>query len=611
MAYVVEWFFSAETQLIGTDNGGQSWTALSLPSSCGSRAQAVGSGSGLLVVAGEGGSCISSDGGSSWTTLNGNWDNRFAYAWPNETGTFVLGGDQGLYMTSNTGQSWSSLNGGIMNSLDTSVAVNGSTILVAVQDYAVINSLDGGSTWSSSGIGDAGGEDGTVAFNPANPNYAYTCTTGALAVSTNGGVAFTQAQGLPNGPCDNAIVGAKSQLAFDPASPSTMYTGSIFGVFKSTDWGVNWKALPWNLEVQAIAVDPTNSSHILVSGCCTGNDEISYTMDGGQTWNQAALPSAGGRIWTIAIDPSNPSVVLAGADASPGGGGGILLSTDGGRTFVQDNTGIQPSINASYGFASDIEFAPNSQLVVAATSAGIYASLAGSDWQSIQGSIVPVLVTSASWTSPNTLYISTFGEGILRGTLSASALLTSPGAPTAVTGTSSENGEAAITWVPPASNGGTPIISYVVRFSPDNGADWTTATSNAVGSSYTVTGLNNGGSYVFEVAAVNSTGTGAYSSLSNVVTPKAPRPATVVVLFNSKASSLSAAAKKTITTLATQLIQGARVVVTGFARGNSMLARSRAEAVTRLLLSLVDVHVTQKTNTTIAVNKVTVATTAN
>jgi alpha-tubulin suppressor-like RCC1 family protein len=74
-----------------------------------------------------------------------------------------------------------------------------------------------------------------------------------------------------------------------------------------------------------------------------------------------------------------------------------------------------------------------------------------------------------------------------------------------------------LTWTAPA-NGGAPITDYVVQYSLNNGAVWSTlhqgvhATNSAV-----VTNVFTGVNYVFRVAAKNAAGVGAYSSKSAAV----------------------------------------------------------------------------------------------
>jgi hypothetical protein len=101
-----------------------------------------------------------------------------------------------------------------------------------------------------------------------------------------------------------------------------------------------------------------------------------------------------------------------------------------------------------------------------------------------------------------------------------------PAAPTNVTATAG-SAQASLTWTAPSSNGGATITDYVVQYSSNSGSTWTTV--NRVAStttSATVTGLTNGTSYIFRVAAVNSAGTGSYSANSESVTPRSVgRPA--------------------------------------------------------------------------------------
>jgi hypothetical protein len=90
---------------------------------------------------------------------------------------------------------------------------------------------------------------------------------------------------------------------------------------------------------------------------------------------------------------------------------------------------------------------------------------------------------------------------------------TVPGAPTSVTATAG-NAQASVQWTAPASNGGSPILSYTVTSNPAGG---TASTLGAT--STTVTGLTNGTSYTFTVIATNAIGPSAGSLPSNAVVP--------------------------------------------------------------------------------------------
>jgi titin len=90
--------------------------------------------------------------------------------------------------------------------------------------------------------------------------------------------------------------------------------------------------------------------------------------------------------------------------------------------------------------------------------------------------------------------------------------------------------QARLTWNAPASNGGLPVIDYVVEVRAAGAATWTTfADGVSAATSATVTGLTNGVTYTFRVTAKNSFGSSAASAESSPVvvlglpgTPSAP-----------------------------------------------------------------------------------------
>lgn len=94
---------------------------------------------------------------------------------------------------------------------------------------------------------------------------------------------------------------------------------------------------------------------------------------------------------------------------------------------------------------------------------------------------------------------------------------TVPDAPTSVMALAG-NGQATVSFIAPASNGGSAITSYTVTSNPDN------LKVTGINSPLTVTGLSNGVSYTFTIVATNTKGNSEISSLSNSVIPSILTP---------------------------------------------------------------------------------------
>jgi hypothetical protein len=96
---------------------------------------------------------------------------------------------------------------------------------------------------------------------------------------------------------------------------------------------------------------------------------------------------------------------------------------------------------------------------------------------------------------------------------------TFPGAPTIGSPTFG-NASATVRWTAPSSNGGSAITGYLVRALDITGAQvGALHPADATATSLVVTGLTNGSTYLFQVAATNAVGTGPNSALTSLVVP--------------------------------------------------------------------------------------------
>ena len=110
---------------------------------------------------------------------------------------------------------------------------------------------------------------------------------------------------------------------------------------------------------------------------------------------------------------------------------------------------------------------------------------------------------------------------VLSTDVTVSPIELTPNAPRSVSVVSGDS-QVTLTWKESTWNGGVYEISgYAVQSTVDDGATWTTVTADTGTTDpfYIATGLTNGETYKFRVAAVNAAGAGAYSSSSLSTTP--------------------------------------------------------------------------------------------
>jgi hypothetical protein len=239
------------------------------------------------------------------------------------------------------------------------LAVKGAKLFLGTNQNGLLRSTDRGNTWTTiAALGDTTGV-GSVLFDAAGNVYAAP-SSGGLWTSADG-VVWTQIAGLSDvvyqmkysqstntiwltanktSPQDQGGTGGGSVWTYDVAAQSfaqvTMPSKAWNGYTKDFGYG-------------AVAVDPTNASHVIVvtNGWWRGNanprtpstfvpSEAMYrTVDGGKNWSDILLngkfdtvsaawaaSSNPGWITALAIDPANSDHVIFGT------GGGVWSTTN-------------------------------------------------------------------------------------------------------------------------------------------------------------------------------------------------------------------------------------------------------------------------------------------
>lgn len=229
---------------------------------------------------------------------------------------------------------------------------------------------------------------------------AVTATQAATITSSSPGdfsLAATQTPWTPIGPApalngNTLVSGRITAIAIDPQNTSVIYAGAADGgVWKSVNGGTNWAPLTDqqnSLSTGSIELDPSNSSIVYVgTGEGNGNADAVYgagilkSTDAGASWQNIQSPfvtsSVSLPIGSIAIDPANSSIVLAGTRSLAGAssGVGIYRSTDGATTWAQVNTNDVFSIkflpnNPSVVLAAGFDDNASKKLIFRSTDAG-------------------------------------------------------------------------------------------------------------------------------------------------------------------------------------------------------------------------------------------------
>jgi len=180
--------------------------------------------------------------------------------------------DGGMYKSTNGGSSFSMINGGLQAvQFYASIAVsptNGNIIVGGLQDNGVVRY--NGTGWTSV----AGGDGGPSVFHPTNGNIVLSSNDARRVLrSTNGGTSFTEVLSSWAFAADSRTA-FMAPLAVSKSNPLVVYSGSD-NLHKSTNGGVSWTGNNYStansyIEAQhktavALAVSPTDENKLYVS----------------------------------------------------------------------------------------------------------------------------------------------------------------------------------------------------------------------------------------------------------------------------------------------------------------------------------------------------------
>jgi photosystem II stability/assembly factor-like uncharacterized protein len=266
--------------------------------------------------------------------------------------------------------------------------------------FVSLSLFAGENRWTIKGP-DAGSPN-KIVFDPADSSIVYAATTNGIFRSSDGGQHWSAAAGLLGTPFGDVAVAS--------SDPQKVFASSVYGLYKSSDRGLTWSlahpfgsfkvavsangsvvysvsgggpirsndggvtfggagsGFPAATSVTALVIDPQNADTIYSSLLSSAG--VYKSTDGAAHWSAANSGLTASAYYSLAIDPSNGSVLYAGP-----GPGRIFKTTDGGGSWTELTNGLGTS------FYQSIAISTAPPTIIAVTNSGYYKSTdAGSSW---------------------------------------------------------------------------------------------------------------------------------------------------------------------------------------------------------------------------------------
>ena len=297
--------------LYRTVDGGVTATAVT-PSTDPALAVVFASPSRVIAAGGAGSAEVSSDAGSTWSSVGSRTAGVFGTLAATAANIAYSGGAQGaLVRTNDGGQTWANVSPPTDSTITALAGWGPSRLYVLAADGTLQRSDNGGASYSLLNPGTLH-VDGLLALDPNR----LLLVGGGAALSTDGGETFDSATG---------------KIARARLNAADLATGAVFAygpgaIFKSTDRGAHWRALrtPKRRAIADLDFVGRNIGYLLDT-----RGVLWKTTNGGSLWKQLPVGELGLR---MAFSNLLDGYVAVGAFGTTGGGL-VMKTTDGGRSW--------------------------------------------------------------------------------------------------------------------------------------------------------------------------------------------------------------------------------------------------------------------------------------
>ena len=246
--------------------------------------------------------------GGPWTRLGDGLEGRDVLSLAVAGGVVLAGTDDGVFASA-AGEAWRRLPT-VIGGRDVHPRVHDlaavDRVVLAATSAGLLRSEDLGGRWERKALGLGGAAEAVTAVGSG---LALAATPLGFFRSGDGGVTWASVSaGTPEGRVQG--------LAFLPGSERVVFASTSRGLMRSLDQGRTWQhrggGLPL-LDITGLALHP-DGRRLVASEYSRGG--LWQSLDSGETW--APFPTTGlasERVWTVAIDPTEPDRLLAASSA--------------------------------------------------------------------------------------------------------------------------------------------------------------------------------------------------------------------------------------------------------------------------------------------------------